>query len=395
MKLQNCLDKNGSIELEVKSTFVENVESGSGAPAEGGQDSDDGAENTESSSSTISSSSKKPLPGRGLQQAKTTAIKDEPPKSGIAKTLPMSKAQPQKTNELHQPVISPDHNSGLKEDLPEHKTEPFFSPPLKQDPIQAEPLEDNKVKDENRVSTFQLSELQFKLQRLEEERNSIIRDKQQSEQSLQEQIKQYIGEKEESFAKIKDLEIRIDTLEREKANLLDTNNELMNSKNQEHTTASELESELNSNQAKIAQLLKQKTDLNSQVIQLSAELGKTSAKCDQLGRDSSDQLSKIKSLESTCSKLSTEKDNLAKNIETLRAKLQEAQGNLEQHSLQQSSSLSDFKKQTETIISDLKKQLAEKTEIIHKKEQQENELSIQLQNAKQKVLYCFLNKLID
>ena len=270
-KLQNCIDKNATIEIETKATLLEKVSE----KLDSGQDQKEDSDDAEDSESTE--------PG-GKKSAEST-----PQKINI-KSLPMFKG------EVHSDIKKPNSSTKLDEDTKVSGLE---------NPVIAVPL----------VKAPQVLEIHAKMQKMLEEKNNVLKQKQDDENVWKEKLKETLKSKDEIAAKYaklqeelaqakaerrndeekvdkklqdelnkikserdeeqnkaKQLKEQISNLENENTKLMEKNSELEEKQGKGGRETAELEDEIRLYKEKVAQLMKQKTEQHAQYTQATSEV---------------------------------------------------------------------------------------------------------------------------
>lgn len=189
-------------------------------------------------------------------------------------------------------------------------------------------------------------------------------------------------EGEESLKKkVEELEEKISKLKVSNAEDNEGANNQENDAGNDKEKLEELEDELRLYKEKVTQLNKQNSEFSLQYNQAVSEHAKSSGLAEQYRKDNEQLDLKIKTLETERSRHNIEVENNKRTIESLKAKVQEMTQKLDAKAAEENAQVVEYKGKTEGIISDLKKQLKEKEALITQKEQQANDTSLELQQV--------------
>lgn len=320
-RLQNCIDKNATIELEVRAVPL----GGSENPCPRKGDVDETEWNIASSMDLRSIG-----------------------KEGFAQKLNPSFVKPEAHGDLEQQK----RREEVKHEalVPESKGLPYSLTPQTAAEKAAREVHDPELL--NKYNRLKEKALKFKKER-------------DAAREGEDRLKAQIEDLKDENARLK-----VDKAEDEPRDQVDAQEKL-----------AELEDELRLYKEKVTQLNKQIGEVNLQYSQAASENSKASGLAEQYRKDNEEFSAKIKSLEAERSKYNMETESNKKTIDSLKSKIQELTQKLGSKAVEESTLMVTYKEKTEAIISDLKKQLKEKDTMLAQKEQQASDTSLELQHV--------------
>eukprot|EP01022_Parablepharisma_sp_SALTPOND_P003201 TRINITY_DN1126_c1_g1_i1.p1 TRINITY_DN1126_c1_g1~~TRINITY_DN1126_c1_g1_i1.p1 ORF type:complete len:796 (-),score=163.71 TRINITY_DN1126_c1_g1_i1:3495-5882(-) len=381
-KLQRCYDKNGHVEVEIKTTQIDQASNTS-------VDSNDGKIPEEVHSKPLIPS----VPAASMWLKAEDAAKDymrvvinKEPEEESGKPVVNMQSPTRFKYSSDKLLLDEGFNksSSMMTRLSPNKTGSIYSrSPKKEErpsPLAKSCIEELKEKP--------MGELTKCIEQMEGEKVSLQKQMTRYERDLQEQIKQNLLDKEEFKRKIKELHERLEKVEATNSELSEKNSELEKSLAREVKASNEMSHEIPSLNQRLTQYLKQKTELDMQLSKATAELLNGNNKCEALSKEKADLEGNIAEIKSELSKVKTEKEAAIKALEALRTKLGNSLDNagvtIELQTLQQDKDLSlvEYKTKSEILVNDLKAQLKDKESQIKQINDSLGQVKIQLQNYK-------------
>ncbi len=289
LKLQNCIDKNASVELEIRATPGDSAPAVRAHLAPKDPDKDE-AELRDSADSA----------GLGHPPAEPMVVSHVFTSPAVA--------------DAPVPVVMTEEIKTKLEMVQETKPTILAAPAMRPE----EPTH------EKAGSGEEVQELQRKLKWLTEEKNNLAKQKEASEKGLGEQMEQLVREKTEMFASSQKLQERVAALEKDIARMSQEKDDMQSEQNKGSNEATELAEENRLYKQKLAELQKQKADIHAQFVQASTEISSANTKAEQGRKDCEQLSSKLKSVEAEFTKTKIENENLSKALETMKGKLLEA-----------------------------------------------------------------------